>query len=216
VVKVMICGNQTLEDVEATSLADAQGFIVLSDSKREIDLETAAELMAQSPLFTTSVLVTTTTDPLLLSDLVEALEPDAIQIHTELSPLQLERIRRALGGGLPLYGALVIGDEDVDCLERAERMAEGPLDALMLDSRPGAAANGLNQFARWEASAKIRQALEPLPVILSGGLCLDNVLDALELVDPYAISVTSGVETADRKDLEKVRSLLRRVRAFER
>lgn len=214
--KVMIGGNQTLEDVEASSLADAQGFIVLSDSKREIDLETAAELMAQSPLFTTSVLVTTTTDPLLLSDLVEALEPDAIQIHSELSPLQLERIRRALGGGLPLYATLTIGDDDPNCLERAERMVEGPLDALMVDSRPGSATNGLSQFERWEAGARIRQALEPLPIILSGGLCLDNVLDALEIVDPYAISVTSGVESAERKDREKVKSLLKRVRAFER
>jgi phosphoribosylanthranilate isomerase len=216
VVKVKICGNQTLEDVEATSQADAQGFVVLSDTKHEIDLETAAELMAQSPLFTTCVLVTATTDPLLLSDLVEALEPDAIQVQTELSPLQMERIRRALGSGLPLYATLTIGDDDAQCHERAERMAEGPLDALLLDSRPGAADNGLNQFQRWETGARIRQALEPLPIILAGGLCLDNVQDALEIVDPYAISITSGVETADRKDPEKVKALLKQVRAFER
>lgn len=211
-VKVKLCGNRTLEDVETTAAADAQGFIVLTDSRREIDLETAAELMASVPLFNTAVLVTTVTDPLLLADLVEVLEPDALQIHVELSPLQAERIRRALPPHLPLVATLGVDDDLKGCLARAERMAEGPLDALLLDSQQAQRIGGTGQTHDWGISARICAQLAPFPVILAGGLTPENVREAVETVHPYAIDVASGVETAGKKDASKVQKLLEQVR----
>lgn len=214
-VKVKICGNQSVEDVQITSDADAQGFIVLADSPRGVELEPAADLMQYVPLFNTTVLVTTVTDPLLISDLVEALEPNAIQIHVELSSLQLQRIRRALSVDLPLYSVLHVDDDDPEgCLERAERIAEGPVDALLLDSRMGDKIGGTGVPHNWETSARIRAALDPLPVILAGGITPDNVLEAIDTVRPYAVDVASGVETSGEKDEKKVQALLKKVRTY--
>lgn len=213
-VKVKLCGNRTIEDVEATADADAQGFIVWADSPRALELETAAELLSYVPPFNRTVLVTRSTDPLMLADLVEALEPDVLQVHVELSPVQLERIRRTLPARMPLIAVLAIGPEDTPagCLERAERMAEGPLHALVLDTRRQGRTGGTGAVHDWSLSARIREALAPLPVILAGGLNPENVAEAVRIVRPYAVDVASGVETDGRKDPTKVRALLHEVR----
>jgi len=215
-VKVKLCGNQTIDDVSATADADAQGFIVWTDSARELTPEEADELMSYVPPFGTAVLVTTTTDPLLLGDLVEDLAPHALQIHAEMGAVQVERIRRALPGGLPLFVLLAVGDDEdpEDCLERAERLADGPLDGILLDSRVGGRTGGTGQPHDWEISARIRQQLDPLPILLAGGITPGNVSEAIRAVRPYAVDVASGVETNGRKDPAKVAALLGKVRAL--
>jgi len=215
VVKVKLCGNQSVDDVEITSGANAQGFIVMTDSAREIQPEMAAELMEHVPLFNAVVLVTATTDPFLISDLAEVLEPHAVQIHAELGPVQIERIRRALSVRIPLYTLLSV-DEDLEaCLERAQRLAGSPLDALLLDSRVGDQTGGTGTVHNWENSARIREMVSPLPVILAGGITPQNVQEAIETVQPYAIDVASGVETDGHKDPQKVKALLERVKNYD-
>ncbi len=215
-VKVKLCGNQTEDDVAHTAEADAQGFIVMANSRREIELETAAELIARVPPFTLSVLVTTATDPLLLHDMVEALSPDALQIHQALSPIQVSRIRRALGGQMRLVAALGVREGDPELLDRAQRLAEAGVDALVLDSQVGDRLGGTGVTHPWAQSARVREAVAPFPVILAGGLCAENVAEAIATVRPYGVDVASGVESQGRKDPQKVASLLKQVRQHER
>lgn len=215
-VKVKLCGNQTEADVEHTAAADAQGFIVMADSRREIELEAAAELIAHVPVFNLSVLVTTATDPLMLSDMVESLGPDVLQIHQTLSPIQVSRIRRALGGQMRLVAAIGVRADDPEVVDRAQRLAEAGVDALVLDSQVGDQLGGTGTPHPWEQSARIREAVAPFPVILAGGLCPENIAEAIEIVRPYGVDVASGVESQGRKDPQKVASLLRQVRLHER
>lgn len=215
-VKIKLCGNQSETDVEATAAADAQGFIVMApSSSRQIEPEHAAELMSLVPVFNTAVLVTTVTDPLLLGDMVEALEPHAVQVHVELSAIQIGRIRRALGAGVPLYSVLAVDDDEAGCLARAKRLAETPLAALLLDSRVDGQLGGTGVPHAWETSARIRQAVEPLPIILAGGITPDNVREAIDTVRPYAVDIASGVETDGHKAPDKIQALLRQVRSYE-
>jgi len=214
-VKVKLCGNQTLEDVQLTSGADAQGFIVMADSSREIDPEKAAELIQEVPLFTTSVLVTTVTDPLLIADMVEVLVPDALQVHVELTPIKIERIRRALETRTRLYPVLGIGEDLEAAKANALRMAESDVDGLLLDSRVGVKMGGTGETHRWDISAAICELLEPLPVILAGGITPENVIEAIKTVQPYAIDLASGIETDGKKDAVKIEALLKQVRQYE-
>ncbi len=214
-VKVKLCGNQTLEDVQMTSGADAQGFIVMADSSREIDPEKAAELIQEVALFTTSVLVTTVTDPLLIADMVEVLIPDALQVHVELSPIKIERIRRALETRTRLYPVLGIGEDLEASKADAMRIAESDIDGLLLDSRVGVKMGGTGETHRWDISAAICELLDPLPVILAGGITPENVAEAIETVRPYAVDLASGIETNGKKDPAKVQALLKQVRQYE-
>lgn len=214
-VKVKLCGNQTLEDVEVTAGADAQGFIVMADSRREVQPETAAELIGHVPLFTSSVLVTTVADPLLIADMVEVLAPDAVQVHAELSPINIQRIRRALDIRTRFYTVLGVTEDAEAKGDEAQRMAESGIDGLLLDSRVGAKIGGTGQTHNWETSAAICDMLDPLPVILAGGLTPENVVEAIGTVRPYAVDIASGVETDGKKDPAKVQALLKQVRHYE-
>lgn len=212
-VKVKFCGNQSSEDIIATSGADAQGFIVMANSNRELDVETAALLMGQVPLFNAAVLVTMMTDPLWVSDLVEMLEPNAVQVHAELTPLQIDRIRRAIGPNLPFYAVLGIDDEQPEqSREQAHRLADTALDGLLLDSRVAGQMGGTGQPHRWDISARIVEDLTSFPIILAGGLTPENVAEAIDIVNPYAVDVSSGIETDGKKDFEKASLFLERVK----
>ena len=214
-VKIKLCGNQSEADVEATAAADAQGFIVMTpSSSRQIEPEQAAELMSLVPVFNVAVLVTTVTDPLLLSDMVEALEPQAVQVHVELNAIQIGRIRRALGTSVPLYSVLAVSGDVSDCVERAKRLAEAPLAALLLDSKVDDQLGGTGVPHAWETSACIREVVDPLPIILAGGITPENVREAIDTVRPYAVDVASGVETDGCKAPSKIQALLKQVRPY--
>ena len=91
--------------------------------------------------------------------------------------------------------------------ERYERVA----DAILLDSMVEGRLGGTGRVHDWDKSAGITRSLQ-VPVILAGGLDPDNVLLAIERVRPYAVDVSSGTETAGRKDPFKVRAFVEKVR----
>ena len=86
-------------------------------------------------------------------------------------------------------------------MEEAVEASRGA-DAILLDSgRPGASVKELGGTGRvhdWSLSAEIRQAVDPVPVYLAGGLRPENVGDAIRAVRPSAIDVCSGVRRDGR------------------
>jgi len=212
-VRVKICGNRTIQDVQTTRGADAQGFIVsVPSSPRNLDPCWAKWLIRSVRLFNVAVLVTTESDPERVAQLVEETEPDVLQIHRELSLAEIKEIHRLLPRGVQLCSLLAIDGPADPLVRRALGLAQPPLDALVLDTRIGDRSGGTGIPHNWQVSREVRKAVEPFPVILAGGLTPENVGQAIEIVEPYAVDVSSGVERDGRKCPYKVESFLREVR----
>jgi phosphoribosylanthranilate isomerase len=216
-VKVKICGLRSLQDVEAASGADAMGFIVETPrSQRNLPLEIARLLLARVPLFTSSVLVTQIKDPLKLGWLVIEAGPHALQVHTELSAIEVKRIRQALPAPVKLYSLLGLAEDGGGALkvQRARQLAASGLNGLILDTKTEGWSGGTGRTGDWALSRKIRDAIAPFPVILAGGLNTENVLEAIRQVEPYAVDVSSGLEEGEAKSRAKILDFLNKVRSY--
>lgn len=208
--RVKICGHTNEADVAASIAAgvDAIGVIVdvPVDTPREVDVETAASLL-QIPPFVTGVLVTMPETPEDAIDLVERLEPDALQVHSGLAPDELATVADTVD--IPLLVGASVEDEE------ALADLDGVADAVLLDSRDESGAGGTGRTHDWDASRRIRGSLE-VPVILAGGLTPENVGRAVETVDPYAVDVATGVESKGGvKDHPAVEQFVRRAKRAE-
>jgi phosphoribosylanthranilate isomerase len=190
-VKVKICGITRKEDLDAAVAAgaDAVGFIVgIPASPRNLTLEDAERLVRQVPTFVKSVLVTVATDTHQLMA-CERLKPDAVQIHGEhMSDASIRAI-------LPRTHLIRAVKADPAYAKEAAMKASETFDAVLLDSPANANLGGTGIVHDWKLSRQVRQAMHPKPLILAGGLNPENVAEAVWLVQPYAVDVSTGVET---------------------
>jgi phosphoribosylanthranilate isomerase len=209
-VKVKICGITREENLEAAVNAgvDAVGFVVgVPSSPRNLSLERAAELVKQVPVFTKTVLVMI---PKCVDEIVEAYEaikPDVLQIHGEGTP-NANVLKKMMPGVGLIKG---INPEP----ERLMRAAEetGVYDTLLLDTFVPGELGGTGVQRDWEMSARFREAIHPKRMILAGGLNPMNVEEAIRAVKPYAVDVSSGVESRPGlKDPDKIASFIVNVR----
>lgn len=216
--RTKLCGNRTPEDLAVTGGADAQGFVVgVPSSPRNLEPECARALMDCVAPFTSAVLVTTTTDPNEVAELAEATEPDAVQIHADASPEDLGCIRAMLPLGVRLIGVLgVAADAGPQTVRQAASRAEAPIDALLVDTNVDGQSGGTGMPHDWTISRRIRDAISPCPLILAGGLAPDNVREAIEVVRPYGVDVSSGVEANERKATDRVNAFLEEVSSGHR
>jgi phosphoribosylanthranilate isomerase len=193
--RVKVCG-MTHEDDLAVAVdagADAVGVVtdVPVDTPREVTTERAVELVAAVPPLVTSVLVTMPDDPASAVELARAVEPDAVQLHGDLS-------REAAATVAERVPTSVIKAVDADDPGLIAGYADA-VDALLVDSADAEGGGGTGRTHDWD---RTREAVTDLstPVILAGGLTPDNVADAVRTVDPFGVDVASGVEVADAPD----------------
>jgi phosphoribosylanthranilate isomerase len=198
-VKVKICGITNREDALAAIAfgADAVGFLVgrVHPSKSVfISAEGAARIAAELPPFCSTVLVTH------LARLPEILEAartarvTTIQLHGDTDRGEAEEIRKRLPY-VKVYKAVhVIGEA---ALSEAQTLA-GHVDGIVLDTAipETGQVGGTGKTHDWEVSRAIVQAVG-LPVILAGGLKVENVREAIQRVQPYAVDVNSGISFPD-------------------
>lgn len=215
-VKVKICGLQTLEDIRVTQGADAQGFIVdTPKSPHNIQIKKAQKLVKRLLPFAHSVIVTTHTDPHRLEYLVGEIAPNALQIHYELGPDKIEDIKEIMPQNLKIYNLLSVTNDEESIIKRARKLADTSIDALLLDTKAGHKTGGTGEVHDWTISRAVRDQIHPFPVILAGGLNPENVAKAIKTVRPYGIDVATGVEDSGVKSIRKVDKLLKRVRSLE-
>ncbi|WP_265111904.1 phosphoribosylanthranilate isomerase [Halosolutus halophilus] len=210
--RVKICGLTTEDDLETAIVAgaDAVGIIcdVPVDTPREVSTERAAALAAAVPPFVTSVLVTMPDTPADAIDLVEAVEPDAVQIHGGIRLGDLAYLRAAVDAGI----LLAIDADDAATAERYDEVA----DALLVDTTSDDGGGGTGETHDWNRTRIVATDLDS-PLILAGGLTPDNVAEAVRAVDPFAVDVASGVEAEGGvKDAAAVRSFVERATTAHR
>jgi phosphoribosylanthranilate isomerase len=209
---IKICGLSTPETLAAAlgAGADLVGFVRFPRSPRHLDFEAGRRLSAQARGRALRVALTVDPDDAEIAAIVEALDPDLIQLHGAETP---ERVRaiRALAGR-PVIKA--IGLAEAADLATVELYA-GAADRLLLDAKPprdpGALPGGNGLAFDWRLLA----GLDPrLPFMLSGGLNPDNVAAAIALTGARAVDVSSGVESAPgRKVPERIEAFVRAARA---
>lgn len=191
--RVKICGLTRAQDAElAAGLgAHALGFVHEKSSPRFID-ETDHNWIERLPPFALKVAVFGRVDrPTVrgIFDLVQGVEWD---VFPEPFPKRIHVIRLRPG-------------------QRAQDLVQQTINAsaILLDAFRDGAYGGTGHTVDWDVAAEIVQRAER-PVILAGGLTPDNVGKAIERVRPYAVDVSSGIEsgTAGMKDAIKLRDFL--------
>lgn len=201
-VRVKICGITREEDlaVAVAAGADAVGFIVGVSSPRNISLKKAGKLIRLVPIFVKSVLVMVPTSVDELLKTYEKLSPDAVQIHGESLP-DASTLREELPN-TPLI--IAIAANSINALEVASGASKS-FDAVLLDSLAHGRHGGTGMVHDWNLSKRVKHVIHPKPLILAGGLNPENVKDAVNTVQPYAVDVCTGVEAHPGiKDPDKV------------
>lgn len=191
--KVKICGLSTVEAVKAAveSGADYLGF-VFAPSRRQVSVAQAQALATHIPSSIKKVGVFVSPSRSQLEEAVRGVPLDLVQIHGDFDSTLLT------GLGVPLIKAVQIkGKTDWD---------SGGADFLLFD----APLAGSGKPFDW----RLLETTElGLPFFIAGGLTVDNVGDAVARFRPYALDVSSGVETDGQKDPAKIRKFIERVKA---
>ncbi len=199
--RVKICGFTRPDDaLEAARLGvDAVGLVFYDRSPRHVDVEQAREIAQALPAFVTTVGLFVDAAPAEIEAVLARVPLGLLQFHGDESPADCERY------GLPFIKAVRMA-EGVDLQREAERFQAAC--GLLLDAWHPAVPGGTGERFDW---ARIPPDL-PLPVILAGGLRPDNVAAAIRQVRPWAVDVSSGVESAKGiKDPAKMAAFLREV-----
>jgi phosphoribosylanthranilate isomerase len=207
---VKICGLSTPEalDVALEAGADMVGFVFFPPSPRHLTFERAHALASRVLERAQKVALTVDADDALLDAVVEALQPDMLQLHGAESPVRVEAVRRMFG--LPVMKALPISAKsDLDAIARYAGIA----DRLLLDARAPREATrpgGLGKQFDWHLLENLNPGVR---FMLSGGLDAANVGEALRVTRAPGVDVSSGVERAPgEKDPDKIRAFVRAAR----
>ena len=206
--RVKICGLMSRQDLEyaLAAGADAVGFVVEIDSSRHcLSAAAAADLIRQVPIYSKSVAVINPKDVGEAIRLAHETGAEVLQVHGSLSPGELAELKGRISQKIIAAVAAQPGGEE------ARRYA-AVADAVLLDSMVGGILGGTGMVHDWTVSAEIVASLR-IPVILAGGLYPGNIAQAIKRVKPYAVDVSSGIESEGRKDPAKIRSFLQAVRA---
>lgn len=200
--------NNELED--AVSLlklgADMLGFLVVEKNRpQKVSKERARDIITRLTPDCFSIVVTIFTDPDKITELSEHIQPKALQFHSNITKENLRILKERLSQKI----IKVIFVEDESAIQEAKDFEEFA-DYIMLDHKPGE-----RSPLDWNICRKIVEACSK-PVILEGGLKVENVREAISMVRPYGVGVLSGVETVPgKKDIEKAKEFLKVVKSFE-
>ena len=199
---VKICGITRVEDALAAAHAGAHaiGLIFAAESPRRVSTAIARNVVEALPPFVTPVALFVDPQAAEVERVIGEVGPQLLQFHGDEAPDFCVRF------GVPYIKVARVGP-GVDLLQYAgrHRAAKG----LLLDAFVEGSRGGTGFTFDWS----LIPAKLPLPLILAGGLDPDNVGDAVRRVRPWAVDVSSGVETAKGiKDAARIAAFIRGVR----
>jgi len=182
--RVKICGITRADDALAAAAmgVDAIGLVFYDQSPRNIDIETAATICRQLPAFVTTVALFLDADQSLVNEVLAHVPVEVLQFHGAEDPAYCERFARPY---IKALGMGALNREGLISQSKAYKNARG----LLLDSHKPGAAGGTGETFDWNSIPALNK-----PVILAGGLTVNNVAEAVNRVHPWAVDVSSGVE----------------------
>ncbi|MGH1404669.1 MAG: phosphoribosylanthranilate isomerase [Alphaproteobacteria bacterium] len=210
--RTKICGIKTPEMLRASIEANARfiGFVFFPPSPRHVATDTAKELALMIPTGMRAVgLFVDPTDEELTS-ILGKVQLDMIQLHGSESPDRVQEIKNKFA--MPIIKAIPI--QCADDLEHIPKY-EAVTDWLLFDAKPpkdSALPGGTGKSFDWGI---LKNQTFSKPWMLSGGLTPDNIGQALSILSPNAVDVSSGVEkTRGEKDADKIKAFLDTVNAL--
>lgn len=195
--RIKICGITNSEDaLAAVKLgADALGF-VFAKSPRQITKEKARDIIEKLPPFVSPVGVFVDERVDTMKEVCNFCNIRTVQLHGNEAPLYLQDLK-----GYKIIKAFRIKEED-----DVKPLANYKPHAFLLDSYVKGVVGGTGIPFQWEFA---RQAHKYGHLILSGGLTPENVRKAIRIVKPYAVDISSGVESAPgKKDVELMKRFI--------
>jgi phosphoribosylanthranilate isomerase len=199
--KIKLCGLRREADIEAANelRPDYIGFVFAGKSRRAVDRETAVRLKALLSREIQAVGVFVNAQPETVAFLLEEEVIDLAQLHGQEDEEYISRLRELTDK--PLIQAFRIRNA-----EDARRAEKSTAEYILLD-----AGAGDGKTFEWELAESVER-----PYFLAGGLTPENAGEAAERLHPFALDVSSGIETDGWKDPAKMRAFVNHVRRKER
>jgi phosphoribosylanthranilate isomerase len=203
VTRIKFCGLTRLDDVQLAARlgVDAIGFVMTRKSKRFVEPAAAARLRDAVPPYVTTVALVMDDEPAYIDEVLRVLHPDMLQFHGE------ETDDACAAYGVRYTKAIAMG-EGVRALDRLKAFPRAA--GLLLDGHGLGEQGGSGQRFDW--SLMPRDLAQPL--VLAGGLDAGNVAEAIRIARPWAVDVSSGIETSpgikDGAKMERFISAVRR------
>lgn len=200
---VKICGVRTKKDFlsAAKAGADELGFIVcVPESKRNVSLKKAREFL-KTRTKKKKVAVTVAKKAGEIEKIVHEIQPRMIQIHGRMPANEWKKIvdvcKKNRIEVIRAVKAAAGAEKDI---------RESGVEMILLDS---ATAGGTGRKADWKKCARIAKKFPDKKIKLSGGLTPENVREAIKIVHPWAVDVSSGVEEKGRKSFRRMKEFVK-------
>jgi len=211
--KIKICGLTNYEDTLAAveAGADMLGFNFYPPSPRSITIEDCAEIVAKIRRRNTDVVlvgVFVNKSIETIEDTLAACDLQLAQLHGDEAPSEVEALASRA------YKAIRPKSEDEARMQWRQFAGLGTSHpALLLDAYKLGSYGGTGEVADWGVAAELARSV---PLLLAGGLTPQNVLAAIEQVQPWGVDVASGVEsTPGKKDVNKMKAFIQTIRRQE-
>ena len=205
-VRIKFCGFTRAEDAAlAASLGvHAIGVVHVPGSKRHVPLEAMPALRAAIPKHIDLVALFVNPDADTVRAVIQALQPSMLQFHGDEADAFCAQF------GMPFIKAMAMGEGAGDISQRQKDYPSA--QAFVLDGHAPGQLGGQGERFAWKNLPSLDK-----PIYLAGGLTPVNVAEAIATVKPYAVDVSSGIESAPGvKDAMKMRDFIRAAHADER
>jgi phosphoribosylanthranilate isomerase len=201
--KVKICGLTSVADAltAAEAGADMLGLMFYEGSPRHIPLATAVEISRALPPFVLRVGVFVNPEPDEVLRAIGDCGLNLLQFHGDEDSAFCTQ-----------FGLMSVKALRVQSADSLQTLTNFHTDAFLLDAYSKAGLGGTGEKFNWDLAIEAQKFGKP--IFLAGGLTPENVADAVRRVQPFAVDVSSGVESAPgKKAAAKVRAFIQAVRA---
>ncbi len=209
---VKICGLSNVIDAMTAvdAGANALGFVMggkVLPPEVEPHAQLVREIIKLLPKHIETFVVTHLLDPTDILDLANYVNATGIQISEEIETKVLEQVRK--NTTKTIIKTLIVKDENFDRLRQYEQYA----DYILLDSQVAGYVGGTGAVNNWQLAKELKSVAK-IPVYLAGGLNPKNVKNAIEIVLPHGVDVSTGVSTYSDNYLRKDRKSELKIKEF--
>jgi len=218
--KVIVCGSRTIQDIKmlVDSGADAIGLIteVWQDVPCNLTRAEAREFTTLIPPLIPSILIITEENTDEILRMVDFIRPDILQLQGFNPASDIKRLKNEIKAKIVKVlhvdgDKLAEGKEPVKC---ALTYIEAGANMILLDTYQPGKVGATGATSNLTLAREIRDGVFPAPLVLAGGLSIGNLVNAINMVKPYAVDVFSGVVTNGYLDAQKVKQFVKKARSI--
>ena len=210
--KIKICGVTRFEDIDYVNklLPDYVGF-VFAPSKRQVHLSQAKKLIEALDKSIKTVGVFVNEDCAKVKYIAKTLKLDILQFHANEDEIYIKNFKQ-----LNVWKSISISvtkrTNIMENQKKIDTVSVYPISAILVDSCIKGINGGSGKSFDWSIFKNLNINK---PIVLAGGLSLENITQAIMMVNPYCVDVSSGVETNGFKDYEKMKKFINKVRLLK-